>query len=179
MADYFTPTVVEPEIPDADMTPLERLLLSHIFETERYDGRTYLFSALGPSDMIDLPRSELVAALAASERIDSSTNAFVKEQLAGAGNDVSEIEFDMSVGGWQFIFQDIVRRSPTIPYIIVKSAFTCSKMRADGFGGMAMLITPDEVLAKSTYDLIEAFEAQVKASPTKDGSDANAADRPL
>jgi len=178
VTDYFTPTVVEPEIPDADMTPLERLLLSHIFETERYDGRTYLFSALGPSDMIDLPRSELVAALAASERIDSSTNAFVKEQLA-AGNDASEIEFDMSVSGWQFIFQDIVRRSPTIPYVIVKSAFTCSKMRADGFGGMAMLITADDVLAKSTYDLIEAFEARVKASPTDGGSEANTADRPL
>lgn len=178
MADCFTPTVVEPEIPDADMTALERLLLSHIFETERYDGTTYLFSALGPSGMIYVPRSELVAALAASEGIDSSANDVVKERLAAAGGDDSEIEFDMSVSCWQFLFQDIVRRSATIPYVIVKSAFTCSKMRADGFGGMAMLITPDEVLAKSTYDLIEAFEAQVKASPPKDGSKANIADRP-
>ena len=35
MADYFTPTVIQQTILDADMTPLERLLLSHIFESER------------------------------------------------------------------------------------------------------------------------------------------------
>ena len=37
MADYYTPTVIQQTIPDTDMTPLERLLLSNIFEAER-DG---------------------------------------------------------------------------------------------------------------------------------------------
>ena len=37
MADYFTPTDIQQTIPEADMTPLERLLLSHVFEAER-DG---------------------------------------------------------------------------------------------------------------------------------------------
>ena len=35
MADYYTPTVIQQSIPDADMTPLELLLLSHIFDAER------------------------------------------------------------------------------------------------------------------------------------------------
>ena len=34
MADYFEQTVVQQTIPDADMTALERLLLSHIFQSE-------------------------------------------------------------------------------------------------------------------------------------------------
>jgi hypothetical protein len=35
MADYYSPTIIDPTIPDTDMTPLERLLLSHIFDAER------------------------------------------------------------------------------------------------------------------------------------------------
>jgi hypothetical protein len=36
-------------------------------------------------------------------------------------------------------------------------------MRADGFGGMAMLITADEVFSKSTSELLQEFEAVVAA----------------
>ena len=55
------------------------------------------------------------------------------------------------------MFQDIVRRSHTLRYITAVSAFTCSKMRPDGWGGMAVLITPSEVMGKSTGDIIEDF----------------------
>jgi hypothetical protein len=34
MADYFTPTVIQPTIPLDAITPLARLLLSHIFNAE-------------------------------------------------------------------------------------------------------------------------------------------------
>ena len=176
MADYFTPTTVEPEIPDGDMTALERLLLSNIFETERYHGKTYLFSSEGPSDMSYVARSELAAALAASETIASATNNFIKEQLAANKDDAGDIELDMSVTGWTFVFQDIIRRSATIPYMIVKSAFTCTKMRPDGFGGMVTLITADDVMAKSTYDLIEEFEAKVTGDATNRGAQQNTSD---
>ena len=43
MADYFTPTVIQPAIPVADITPLERLLLSHIFNAE-LDGDRHCIS---------------------------------------------------------------------------------------------------------------------------------------
>jgi len=33
-------------------------------------------------------------------------------------------------------------------------------MRPDGFGGMAILITPDTIIGKSTNDLIEDFLAE-------------------
>jgi hypothetical protein len=32
MADYFTPTVIQQTVPTADMTPLERLILGHVFD---------------------------------------------------------------------------------------------------------------------------------------------------
>jgi hypothetical protein len=35
MADYYSPTVIQQTIPDADMTPLERLILSNIFDSEK------------------------------------------------------------------------------------------------------------------------------------------------
>ena len=164
--------MVETEIPDSDITDLERLLLSTIFEAERYNGITYFFSEVGPSDMIYLSRSELTAALAASEAIASAANAFGKDLLAKTKEEAGdEIEIDLSdqLDGWAFLFQDIVRRSATLPYVIVTAAYTCSKMRSDGFGGSAMLITADEVMAKSTVDLIEEFETKAKASPSKKG----------
>ena len=55
------------------------------------------------------------------------------------------------------MFQDIIRRSATLKYVTAVSAFTCSKMRPDGFGGMAVLITASDVMGKSTNDIVEDF----------------------
>jgi hypothetical protein len=157
MADYFTPTVIQPAIPAADITPLERLLLSHIFHAQP-DGDAFYFCAdEGPADMIWLHRAPIEAALAQSKSIDSTAVTVVTEQLARLPTDNAEVELDLSDSCWQSIFQDIVRRSDTLRYVTAVSAFTCSKMRPDGFGGMAVLITPSEVMGKSTGDIIEDF----------------------
>ena len=37
------------------------------------------------------------------------------------------------------------------------SAFTCSRMRPDGFGGMATVITADAIRGKSTGDILADF----------------------
>ena len=55
MADYFFPTVVQPIIPNGDMTPLERLLLMQIFESEPNDDGLYFFAEELPNDQIELP----------------------------------------------------------------------------------------------------------------------------
>jgi hypothetical protein len=47
-----------------------------------------------------------------------------------------------------------VRRSSTLRYVTVVTSFTCSKMRPDGFDGMAVLITADAVTGKSTEDIL-------------------------
>ena len=158
MADYFTPTVIQPAIPVADITPLERLLLSHIFNAEADGEGLYFYADERPADMIWLDRAPIEAALAQLPAAGDSTAAsFVTEQLARVPADNAEIELDLSGTSWEFIFQDIVRRSATLRYVTAVSAFTCSRMRPDGFGGMAVLITPSAVIGKSTSDIVEDF----------------------
>jgi hypothetical protein len=156
MADYFSPTVIQPAIPVADITPLERLLLSHVFRAEADGDGFYFYADEGPADTVWLDRAPLEVALAQSTGIDSAAAAFVTEQLGRVPADNVEIELDLSAG-WEFLFQDIIHRSPTLRYVTAVSAFTCSKMRPDGFGGMAVLITADAVMGKSTSDIIEDF----------------------
>lgn len=162
MADYFTPTVVQPTIPIADMTPLERLLLTRIFEAEPDGDGLYIFAEEGPADMITVNRGELDAALADSQAADSTANTYVAERLAQISDDKTIVDLDLSGTSWEFLFQDIVRRSPTLDNVTVISAFTCSKMRPDGFGGMAVLITADAIKGKSTNDLLEDFLAEAE-----------------
>jgi hypothetical protein len=165
MADYYTPTVLQPSIPDADMTPLERLLLSNIFDAERDGHDWYFFSEQGPSDMLSIERATLEAALAASKGAGASTaNTFVNEHLPDpqSGEPApSHLDLDLSTTSWEFIMQDIVRRPPTLRYVSAVSSFTCSRMRPDGFGGAVVVISADKIVGKSTSDLLEEFIAQV------------------
>jgi hypothetical protein len=156
MTDYFSPTVIQPSIPLADMTPLERLVLGAIFDADPDGDALYFHSGLGPSDTIRLSTIELRAALDASTGTDSTAFARVAERLGGAEADADDGEIEIDLGGasWAFIFQDIVRRSPTLAHVTAVTSFTCSKMRPDGFGGMAVLITADAVIGKSTGDII-------------------------
>jgi len=158
MADYFTPTVIQPAIRAADVTPLERLLLSHIFNAEPQGEDLYFYADERPANTVWLDRAPLEAALAQSKgHADSAAAAFVIEQLARVPADDVEIELNVGTLSWKAIFQDIVRRSPTLRYVTAVSAFTCSTMRPEGFGGMAVLITADAVMGKSTGDIIEDF----------------------
>ena len=157
MADYYTPTVVQPTIPYADMTPLEQLLLTQIFESEPNDNGLYFFAEIMPTDQFELPIDTLRGALAASDGVASQAATFVIDRLKDAGGDYADIELDLSVISWEFIFQDIVKRSATLDHVTVVSAFTCSRMRPDGFGGMAIVIAADAIRGKSTGDILADF----------------------
>ncbi|HEY1261763.1 MAG TPA: hypothetical protein VGF34_21140 [Stellaceae bacterium] len=173
MADYFTPTVIQPTIPAAEITPLERLLLSHIFHAEPDGERLYFFADEGPCDMIWIDRAPIETALALS--VPGTATAFVTEQLARVPADNAEIELDCSDMIWEAIFQDIVRRSASLRYVTAVSAFTCSKMRPDGFGGMAVLITADDVTGKSTSDIIADFLTEAGVDTGQQDADPSAA----
>jgi hypothetical protein len=162
MADYFEQTVVQQTIPTTDMTPLERLLLSRIFKCEPDGDGCYFFAEQSPSTMIFATRAELETALASSPDAESAAHLYVTEQLAAADADATEIDLDLSGTSWEFFFQDIVKRSETLAYVSVVAAFTCSKMRPDGFGGMAILITRHAIVGKSTGDLLEDFLAEAE-----------------
>ena len=155
MADYFSPTVVQQLIPVADMTLLERLVLGHVFDIETEDDGLYLHSSLGPSDGIGLSINDLRTALEASTEEESVLTAYVRDRVAAAPADDTDIELDLSEPSWAHILQDIVRRSTTLNYISVVSAFTCCRMRADGFGGGIVVITADAINSRSTHDIME------------------------
>ena len=158
MTDYFSPTVIQPAIPIADMTPLERVLLTHIFNAELDGGTVYFYADEKPADMIWLDRAPLEAALVQSQSIaNSRANTIVTGQLARIPADNVEIELDLSDMCWQEIFQDIVRRSATLRYITAVSAYTCDKMKPDGFGGMVVLITASAIYDKDTNEILQDF----------------------
>lgn len=157
MTDYYTPTVIQQTIPDTDITALEHMLLSAIFTAERDGEGWYYFAEVSPSDTIWIERATLEAALAQSADVESSTNNHVRKILQEAAPNATEIEIDRSATSYEFILQNIVKRSATLAYITVVAAFTCSKMRTDGFGGMAVLITAKSIKGKSTHDIVEGF----------------------
>lgn len=157
MADYHSPTVVQPTIPNADMTPLERFVLGYIFDAEADGDGLYFFAEIGASDCFDLPVDRLRAVCAQSAGVPSTLYSYITERLAALTDQDIDLDVDLSVVSWEGIFQDIVRRSTTLDHVTVISAFTCTRMRPDGFGGMAVLITADAIKGKSTNDILEDF----------------------
>ncbi len=164
MADHCFPTVVQPTIPNVDMTALERLLLTHIFESEPDGAGLYFFAETSSNNQIELPIEAVRAALAASEGVASEGANFVRDQLQDVGDD-AYVEIDFSQTSFEFIFQDIVKRSPTLDHVAIVTSFTCTKMRPDGFGGMAVLVTADTIRGKSTEDILGDFLDEAEHGP--------------
>ncbi|AUD00107.1 hypothetical protein CWS35_37400 (plasmid) [Bradyrhizobium sp. SK17] len=166
MTSYYVPTVVQTTIPDADMTPLERLVLSHIFSPEPDGDGLYFFAEESPAECLELDVAELRNAHRASADVESVLIAIVADRLAEVEAGETHVELDLTVISWATIFQDIVRRSPTLDEIAVFSAFTCSRMRSDGFGGMATLITANAILSGSTDEMLAGFREAAAAAPS-------------
>jgi hypothetical protein len=167
MVDYYSPTVIQQTIPEADMTPLELLILTHIFDADADDGGLYFYSEQGPSDVVSVSRADLVEALVASRNQESVANALVAEQLhrATPADDGDEIELDLRATSWEFVLQNVVQRSLTLRYITAITSYTCSKMRPDGFGGSALFITADAVMGHSTDEFLADCLADIAADP--------------
>ena len=157
MANYYSPTIVQPKIPLIDITPLEKLILSQIFCAEEDQGELYLYSDEGPLSLLFLSTAELRGAFAASAAIESRIASFIEARIKEAPGDSATIEVDCSDGelSYPFILQDILRRSKTVPYITVVASYSCSRMRPDGFGGSATLVTPTVIDGSSTYQILE------------------------
>jgi hypothetical protein len=100
MADYHSPTVVQPNIPAADITPLERLILDLVFDVEVEEDGIYYHSWCGPCDIVTLSADDLRSALAASrEQGVSSIGKHVDALLArrDAGDDPpDDIDVDLT-----------------------------------------------------------------------------------
>lgn len=154
MADYFSQTVIRPDIPRAAMTALEYKILTEMFDHEAVGDDVYFCASDGPNDLLFLDMSEVKALLDEDEGIASGLADLVRKELAERNPDDAELDLDMSMIGFEGIFQDIVQRS-ALDYVEVEAAWTCSKMRPDGFGGAATLITADAIESISTAGWLE------------------------
>ncbi len=161
MADYYTQTVIHQEIPQHLIAPFERLLLAEIFESDERDGSSYYYASENPNDFITLDRKAVEDTLSTC-RVRSRVRSALTEALLKSDPGQDSFDFDLtSTAGYTTILQDIVRRSKgELPYLTIATAYTCSKMRPDGFGGGAIIITPYRVSYNSTYDVFEKFESR-------------------
>lgn len=164
MADYYTPTVVEPTIPVSAILPIERMFLAQVFDEEIENGIACYFSEDGARDLIFLDPGEVREALASTDHASSRFARRLQDEYADAILGDEEIEVDMCGDHWEEVLQDIVRRSPGLDHLTVTMAFTCSKMRPDGFGGLAMMITAQTIRSESTYTLFDRFYAEASAN---------------
>jgi hypothetical protein len=153
MADYYSPTVVRPSISADAITTLELAVLKQMFEFEADGDAIYFFSSEGPSDTIWLGIETLKAGLAEQTETPGALAEIVRAALEATGAEDDEIELDLSDLGGAGIFQGIVRRCEGLSAVVITSAWTCTKMRPDGFGGGVTVVTADHILSSSTAQM--------------------------
>ena len=103
----------------------------------------------------------------ALEATTAETSSLTRKLIDEHGEAIlgdDDIDLDECGDLWADVLQDIVRRSPDLDHLTVTMAFTCSKMRPDGFGGLAMLIPASTIRSESTHTLFDRFYAEAAAN---------------
>ena len=160
-----------PPIPHADVTPLEKLMLTHVLEcSETYIGFV-LFSDVGPINPITVKRQALLNAFRASASVaDSALNAFIGSRILALlptspdGEDLDiDVEVDLSEFPWQFIVQDIVARSPSLSEMTVIQWMNHPSQRPETYGTSVSLITGKGIHHATSEELLNRFRSQARA----------------
>jgi hypothetical protein len=170
MPDYHSPTVVQPAIPLGDLSPLERLLLTHMLNSKIDDLAQTLFaySEFGAVHRPVIVIGQLRRAFEQSRGYASQILAHIAGLIDNTSrlDDGEQFELDvddeLDSNPFLLILQDIVRRSPRVTWFSVLTSYTCSRMEPDGFGGSATLVSADRILHRSTDDLLEEFVGEVR-----------------
>ncbi len=155
MAEHFEITIVREAIPVTDISPLELMLLSRVFVAVCIEDAWYFHAMRAPGCFAIAKRAAWQEAIDATRDFAGTATDIVFDQMSKASGE--EIEIDLMEVGWEFLLQDILRRSATLRYVSVVSVSTCSRIRGDSFGAGAWLITPDKVLVNSTEAMIKDF----------------------
>ncbi|ADU15366.1 hypothetical protein [Asticcacaulis excentricus] len=168
MTDYHSTSVVDPKIPLSDMSPLELFLLTQFFQSDLEAEGLFLYAEQSidhmPTVLVGALRQAYADSLAFESQILPAVRLWLDE-VSDADAD-SETDFDLDAHlntyPYEVILQDIVRRSPTLSYLTVEVAHTCTKMRPDGFGGSATLIHAEGIEFQSTSGLLEMAISALK-----------------
>lgn len=160
-----------PPIPLADISALEVLILTNMLERSETEAGLILFTDVGPSNPIRVPRSELVAAFRVSaQNAEDPINIFIAGRviaLLPIGDNTVEdhamIDIDLSGFPWQFVVQGIVARSSDLHEVSVIQWTNHPSQRPESFGVGVSLITAKAIHHATSEDLLGRFRRQDKA----------------
>nr|WP_172690938.1 hypothetical protein [Agrobacterium tomkonis]ASK47349.1 hypothetical protein [Agrobacterium tomkonis] len=120
MGDLETTIVIDPAIPLTDITELERLVLSSVFDAGEVDNALLLYTDSGAALTFSLAAGDLSVAYETSRRSPKSElNRIVAECWRDQIDGRDRIEIDLRPSSWEFILQDIVARSETLSEVRV------------------------------------------------------------
>ncbi|CAM5291374.1 hypothetical protein ATER59S_00545 [Aquamicrobium terrae] len=163
MAYLQTKVTTFPALPSTDVTPLEKLILSKVLDCVETDEGFELYTDDGPMNPVVVSQGELSDALNASDRtVDSLLRNSLKGRVIPAhpvenADTETTIFIDLSEFPWQFIVQDIIKRSPTARELVVIQWINDVTQRPDSFGASASLITEHGIFHATSEDLLANF----------------------
>ena len=173
-----------PALPIADISPLEKLILSKVLDCAEIDAGLELYTDTGPMNPIVVSRRELMEAIVTSDQANESLlKRFVSERvlfiLPTEDLDPESVIFiDLSEFPWQFVIQDIITRSPTARELVVIQWVNDTSQRSNTFGASVSLITDNGIFHATSEDLLADFRKrdQALASGTSNGDGAPRSD---
>ncbi|WP_233282947.1 MULTISPECIES: hypothetical protein [Agrobacterium tumefaciens complex] len=168
MINLETRIYTYPPIPLTDITPLEKLVLTHVLECSETEAGLVLFTDFGPTNPISVKRAPLLEAYRTSAlQAKSALNDFIVSRvvalLPAPADDVDAevmIDIDLSEFPWQFVVQDIVARSPNISEVTVIQWMNHPSQRPDTYGASVSLITAKAIHHAISEDLLDRFRLQ-------------------
>jgi hypothetical protein len=160
-----------PPIPLTDISPLEMLILTNVLECSETEDGLVLFTDVGSTNPVRVPRSELVAAFRTSAQYaEDPLNIFIASRvlaLLPAGGNMDEddamIDIDLSQFPWQFVVQGIVARSQYLREVTVIQWMNHPSQRPESFGASVSLITAKAIHHATSEDLLARFRLQDKS----------------
>lgn len=156
MANYYTHSVIQPEIPAHLLTKFHIAILDAFDilkkEFDREHGKTYYLSAPNGLHFTAFDRD------------------YTEEELADCDPAIVEffkINKELYEDDLIALFQVIIKDSNgELPWISIEQAYTCSKMLPDGYGGSAIFITADDMQFSSTSQWLEQRIGEVESGDT-------------
>ena len=155
MTDFYSPTVIQPSIPAADMTVAEHLLLTSVLDYEDNEHGIYFFSDNCSDDITVEARKVREILDQCDEQSDDPALVFLRKEIAEVEAGDEYIETCLERETMITILQNIVKRSSTLHYITIVTSWTASKMCPEGYGGSATVITSDIIAYQSTNCFID------------------------
>jgi len=156
MSSNNTQATVNTLIPKISVTDFEvSMLKEHGFDHEDDGNDKYYFFA-EDSIIEEVDRYENIS----SSEIKSALKIPENKTYFNEDNEISNNDY-------LTIFQNIVTRSDELTAIKIEGAYTCSRMEPDQFGGFINLITKNDIITKSTSDLMREAYEELKLSATE------------